>query len=205
MNGTTQFDEYMQMLEAEYLRNIAAGLTPSRAKRAAKKYVNEAYPEIYAEFNSPLAERAGQESGSYLIEMRRFWQRVAPNDKTNSSVPSERPYSPMEDIEKYLRHLNPAVGDEILLNLDYLKCMSGQATDSSWRYPFIGKNSRLLRDGWQFTVLNSSGRKYRVRIEAVPPPPRSAEEIERENQMTSLEAQLAKIAAEIARLKRGGK
>ena len=84
--------------------------------------------------------------------------------------PSDNGYRPTQDIEKYLMAIDPAIGDEIPLNLEYLRYKYGKNHDAAFRYPFTDENSRLIVAGWRFEVLNNKTREYRVKVVGKPSP-----------------------------------
>lgn len=225
MNGLdAQFDEYKKLLESEFLGNVDAGMKNHAARRKAKESVNRAYPDI-AEMMRAAMRTSGDNpetaaARKKVSSMTGFWNNLnkIANERRGGppvllpipaapppTMPPTNGYKPTNDIKKYLTAIDPAIGEEIPLNLEFLRYKYDKANDSAYRYPFISKDSRLILAGWKFEVINNTTREYRIRIIDKPAPPKSDEEIARENQLaamkaqfSAMEAQLTAIAAAIA-------
>ena len=183
----TQFDEYKQMLEMEYLRNVDAGMKNHAARGEAKNSVNKAYPDIAEAMRAAMRTDGNNPetavARSMVASMTGFWARLEKiaygrRSKADSDTPPTAPvvasrngYQPTDDIEKYLTAIDPAIGEEVPLNLEFLAIKYDKPNDSPYRHPFTGKGSRLIKNGWRFEIINNKGREYRVKIIGKPAPP----------------------------------
>lgn len=100
-------------------------------------------------------------------------------------------YSPTDDICAYVEALDPKPGDVITLNLHYLAWHHKKVNDAAWRSAFT---QGLPLRGWRFEVVNTNGRCYQLRVVARP-------QTEEQRQIAIMEAKLAELQQELARLR----
>lgn len=131
---------------------------------------------------------------------------------TNGHSPQANPpqsappaaYSPTDDMRAYLQALDPAIGDQLTLNLHYLAWTHKKANDAAWRYVF-SDNGSLAREGWRFEIIANTGACYQLRVTARPQDERLLELDRIKAQMTAahddFDRRMAALQDELTRLK----
>ena len=162
------------------------------SKAEAKRRVYAQLPDFKAtvNFGTSLAPRWARRLQKIENDLTR--DNNGPTPDPTPSPNGSNGYSPTDDMLAYLTALDPADGEQIVLNLHYLACTHKKANDAAWRYVFA-ENGSLARLGWRFEVLNNNGRCYQVRILARP-------QTEQERQIAQLMAEAKALQEKIARL-----
>lgn len=215
----TSYQAYLDMWAEEYTRARRTGLkhTPARIQTAAK--MKEACPEISEVLEVGMASRFMRGDKSTVDEVARvFGSKFGPmvaalRKKLDAEadggiavpllVPTQavepaaakNGHGPTRALERYLEYLNPSIGEIVTFNLHYMAWEGEKVNDSAWRYVF-SDDSRLVRAGWKFDVVNKSGKCYQVRVTEKPMS-------ERDRQIVALEQKQAELEAMIAALKSG--
>lgn len=166
-------DEMIDEYVSRYNHYRKEGYKDTPAKRMAKQ--DFPWTAAFSLDNPVLSNRVGEgyQRNPFVAEPMQNGLALAmmeseskPGDRVDAIV-----YEPVSHVEKYLKEIDPNIGDELVFNLHYEQVLFGKANDSAWRQAFTTPDkNRIGKEGWRFEVLNKSGKEYRVKVIAKPQP-----------------------------------
>lgn len=183
-------DEMLDELASRAVEYQKAGMSKRAARRRAK---NDFYWAKEFGWEDPRLSRRVQ----MAYQRHSFSPPLIPDAVAETSGSG---YAPMTDMTGYIEHINPAVGEEIVLNLHYFVWKFGKPNDGAYRHIFINPKSSLLQKGWGFEIVNRSGREFRMKVTARPVPPVDPQQESKDKEIDELRRMIASFGERLEAL-----